>query len=149
MNPNAEVKYPVSINLLKLLRRLDIIILQHQVRPRLANFQSSHSGHNNSITSEVAKKTGNARISTEFAKACQYLLLSFNKISTKKKNLCFKKFWLNDKFWRNDKFWLFLIKTLSSGSWYQREIWFMNVSKTSKRQNNLDVTDHCLPSHEH
>jgi len=56
MNPNSEEKYPVSINLLKLLRRLYTVILQHQVLPRLAYFQSSNSGQNNSITSEVTKK---------------------------------------------------------------------------------------------
>jgi len=53
--PKAQEKYPVSINLPRSLTRFYIVILQHEVLPRLAFFQLSGSGQNNVIRSEVAK----------------------------------------------------------------------------------------------
>jgi len=63
--PKAQEKYPVSINLPRSLTRFYIVILQHEVLPRLAFFQLSGSGQNKYYV----------RISTKLAKACQYLLL--------------------------------------------------------------------------
>jgi len=45
----------VSLNLLKSPRSFYIVTLQHEVLPRLEYFQSSSSGQNNIITTEVAK----------------------------------------------------------------------------------------------
>jgi len=53
--PKAQEKYPVSINLPRSLTRFYIVILQHEVLPRLAFFQLSSSVQNNVIRSEVAK----------------------------------------------------------------------------------------------
>jgi len=55
INPNAQVKYPVSKNLLKSLRRFYIVILQYQVLPRLAYFQSSSSGKTTLLRQKAQK----------------------------------------------------------------------------------------------
>jgi len=76
--------------------------------PRLAYFQSSSSGQNNIITSEVAKKSS---IMSEFylnlQKHVNVCCCSFNKISKKRKQTVPQEILTNDKFWPHDKFWRF------------------------------------------
>jgi len=62
--------------------RFYIVILQDEALPHLVYFQSSSSGENNVITSDVAKKQYYVRISTKFGNAYQHLCCSFIKMKT-------------------------------------------------------------------
>jgi len=87
---HAQEKYSVLINLMSSLRKFYLVILQYQLLPRLAYFQSSSSGQNNIIMSEVAKLISEYQLN--FQKHVNICCCSFDKISIKKKNCAARNF---------------------------------------------------------